>query len=245
MLIRVHSLFVFPALILTGLALSPTASKAKPSNLPTFKADVLPILAENCLMCHGQEPRQGGLDLRSAAALLQGGQSGPAITAGSPDRSLIMEKLVSGQMPPGDARLSPEDIGHIRRWIERGSPGEYGLDAGREGAPHSGLPAVSEKDVLPIFQVRCVACHGKRRQEAGLDLRTRASRLKGGRSGPAVLPENPDQSLIIQKIESGAMPPVELQLANSVRPPTAAELQLLRRWIADGAPPRSAGFRGC
>ncbi len=236
-LIRVHWWFVFPAVLLTGLALSSAAPGADRNELPTFKADVLPILAENCLMCHGQEPRQGGLDLQSAAALLQGGQSGAAIVAGSPDRSLIMEKLVSGQMPPGDARLSPEDIGHIRRWIERGSPGEYGLDAGGEGAPHSGFPAVSEKDVLPIFQVRCVACHGKRRQEAGLDLRTRASRLKGGRSGPAVLPGNPDQSPIIQKIESGAMPPVELQLANSVRPPTAAELQLLRRWIADGAPP--------
>ncbi len=236
-LIRVHSWFAFPAVLLIGLALFSTASEARQSNLPTFKADVLPILAENCLMCHGQEPRQGGLDLQSAAALLQGGQSGAAIVAGSPDRSLIMEKLVSGQMPPGEASLSPEDIDRIRRWIERGAPREYGLDAGGEGVPHSGLPAVSEKDVLPIFQVRCVACHGKGRQEAGLDLRTRASRLKGGRSGPAVVPGNPDRSPIIQKIESGEMPPVELQLANSVRPPTAAELQLLRRWIEAGAPP--------
>ena len=235
--IRNHWWFVFPAVLLTGLALSCTVSGADRSELPTFKADVLPVLAENCLMCHGQEPRQGGLDLQSAAALLQGGQSGPAIVAGSPDRSLIMEKLVSGQMPPGEARLSPEDIDRIRRWIERGAPREYGLGAGGEGAPHSGLPAVSEKDVLPIFQVRCVACHGKRRQEAGLDLRTRASRLKGGRSGPAVLPGDPDRSPIIRKIESGEMPPVEMQLANSVRPPTAAELQLLRRWIEAGAPP--------
>ena len=235
--IRNHWWFVFPAVLLTGLALSCTVSGADRSELPTFKADVLPVLAENCLMCHGQEPRQGGLDLQSAGALLQGGQSGPAIVAGSPDRSLIMEKLVSGQMPPGEARLSPEDIDRIRRWIERGAPREYGLGAGGEGAPHSGLPAVSEKDVLPIFQVRCVACHGKRRQEAGLDLRTRASRLKGGRSGPAVLPGDPDRSPIIRKIESGEMPPVEMQLANSVRPPTAAELQLLRRWIEAGAPP--------
>ncbi len=235
-LIRFHWWFAFPAVLLTGLALSPSASGADRSDLPTFKADVLPILAENCLMCHGQEPRQGGLDLQSAESLLQGGQSGPAIVAGSPDRSLIMEKLVSGQMPPGEARLSPEDIDRIRRWIERGAPSDYGLTADGEGAPHSGLPAVSEKDVLPIFQVRCVACHGKRRQEAGLDLRTRASRLKGGRSGPAVLPGDPDRSPIIRKIESREMPPVEMQLANSVRPPTAAELQLLRRWIAAGAP---------
>ena len=240
--------FGFLAAIPAALALSSGASGAvQRTGLPTFKADVLPILAENCLMCHGQEPRQGGLDLQSAAALLQGGQSGPAIVAGSPDRSLIMEKLVSGQMPPGEARLPTEDIDLIRRWIERGAPRETGLDADANGAVHSTLPAVSEKEVLPIFQVRCVACHGKRRQEAGLDLRTRASRLKGGRSGPAVLPGNPDRSPIIRKIESGEMPPVELQLANSVRPPTAAELQLLRRWIAGGAlpdPPDSAAAEG-
>ena len=231
---------VFPAIVLAALLLSSAASGATPSDLPTFKAHVLPILAENCLMCHGQQPRQGGLDLQSAGALLKGGESGPAIVAGSPDRSLIMEKLVSGQMPPGEARLSPEDIDRIRRWIEHSAPKETGLAADGEGAVHSGLPALTEKDVLPIFQVRCVACHGKRRQEAGLDLRTRASRLKGGRSGPAVVPGNPDRSPIIRKIESGAMPPVEMQLANSVRPPTAAELQLLRRWIAAGAPPDPA-----
>ena len=244
---RARNKFLFPAVVLTGLALSSGASGVAPSGLPTFKADVLPILAENCLMCHGQEPRQGGLDLQSAAAVLKGGQSGPAIVAGSPDRSLLMEKLVSGQMPPGEARLPPEDIQRIRHWIERGAPREYGLDPGVEDAAHAGLPAVSEKDVLPIFQVRCVACHGKRRQEGRLDLRTRDSRLRGGRSGAAVLPGKPQQSLIIQKIESGEMPPVELQLANSVRPPTGAELELLRRWIAAGAPrdpPVSAKVEG-
>ena len=190
-------------------------------------------------MCHGQEPRQGGLDLQSLASLLKGGESGAAIVVGNPDQSLIMEKLVTGQMPPGGKTLSAEDIERVRSWIEIGSAEEYGMNLGSEGAGHSTFPAVSEKDVLPIFQVRCVACHGKRRQEGGLDLRTRASRLKGGRSGPAVLPGKPDLSPVIQKIESGEMPPVELQLANSVRPPTGAELELLRRWIAGGARPDS------
>ena len=231
--------FVFPAVVLAGLVLSSGASGAARSGLPTFKADVLPILAENCLMCHGQEPRQGGLDLQSLASLLKGGESGAAIVVGNPDQSLLMEKLVTGQMPPGGKALSADDIQRIRSWIERGSPEEYDMNLGSEGTGPSALPAVSEKDVLPIFQVRCVACHGKRRQEGGLDLRTRASRLKGGRSGPAVLPGRPDHSLVIQKIESGEMPPVELQLANSVRPPTGAELKLLRRWIADGARPAS------
>ena len=52
---RARNKFLFPAVVLTGLALSSGASGAAQSGLPTFKADVLPILAENCLMCHGQE----------------------------------------------------------------------------------------------------------------------------------------------------------------------------------------------
>ncbi len=230
--------FGFPAVVLAVLVLmTGVAGADQRTGLPTFKSDVLPIFADHCLMCHGQEPRQGMLDLQSLASLLKGGESGAAIAVGDPDQSLLMEKLVTGQMPPGEVRLSTGEIERIRGWIGRGSPREYGLNPSAGGAGHSGIPAVSEKDVLPIFQVRCVACHGKRRQEGGLDLRTRASRLKGGRSGPAVLPGEPEQSLIIQKIESGEMPPVELQLANSVRPPTGAELELLRRWIAAGARP--------
>jgi len=79
-------------------------------------------------------------------------------------------------------------------------------------------------------------CHGKRKQEGGLDLRTQSSRIRGGKSGPALIPGDPEKSLIIQKIVSGEMPPAKLQFANSVRPATVAELEKLKRWIAAGAP---------
>lgn len=96
---------------------------------------------------------------------------------------------------------------------------------------------VTEREVRPIFQVRCFVCHGKRKQEGGLDLRTQASRLKGGESGPALVPGKPDEILLIQKIESNAMPPPELQREYSIRSPTEAELKSLRSWIATGCPP--------
>ena len=46
--------------------------------------------------------------------------------------------------------------------------------------------------------LRCTACDGLRRQEGDLDLRTKASMLKGGKSGPAIVPGNPDESLILK-----------------------------------------------
>ena len=49
-------------------------------------------------------------------------------------------------------------------------------------------PAVTQHDIAPLMMLRCTACHGPRKQEAKLDLRTRESMLRGGKSGPAIVP---------------------------------------------------------
>jgi mono/diheme cytochrome c family protein len=140
-----------------------------------------------------------------------------------------MDKIIGQQMPPIDPKLTAEEVEVIRRWIDLGAPSQQQTaDAGR---------VVTEQDVLPIFQVRCVACHGKREQKGGLDLRTQASRLKGGDSGPALVPGKPEASLIIQKLEGGNMPPVGLQKEYFVRSPTEGEVETLKAWIAADCPP--------
>ncbi len=199
-----------------------------------FESEILPILESKCVACHGADSPQQGLDLRSRATIIRGGKSGPAIQVGSSTKSLLMEKITTKQMPPIEPKLTNQEIETIRAWIDRGAPADT---AELASARSSALPHITEEDVLPIFQVRCVACHGKREQKGGLDLRTQGSRLKGGKSGPALVPGKPDESLIIRKIESGEMPPTELQLKYSVRPPTEAELKKLREWITEGCPP--------
>src|SRR5690349_12385727 len=66
-----------------------------------FEADVLPILRAKCLRCHGEKVRKAGLDLRTAAGALKGGDGGPAVVPGSPEKSLLHEKVHGGEMPPG------------------------------------------------------------------------------------------------------------------------------------------------
>ena len=203
----------------------------------TFESDILPILEANCFTCHATESPQAELDLRSPASILKGGKSGPAIVIGSASASLLMEKITSGSMPLGDGRLADEEIEKIRIWIEQGaSSGAVAAESFPKVARSLGTSPLTEHDVLPIFQVRCIACHGKRKQEGGVDLRTVASRLKGGRSGPALVPGKPEESPLIQRIVSGQCPPAELQLEYSVRPATMSELDQLRQWIAAGAP---------
>ena len=221
-------------LILLLVSLGATQElRAAPAGVPTFNDDIQAIFTANCVACHAEESPQGQLDLRSKAAIVKGGKSGPAMVVGSSASSLLMDKVVSGVMPPGDARLSPEQIDTLRLWIDKGAPRD---EADLTRASGSATEQLTEHDIRPIFQFRCVACHGKRKQEAGLDLRTVAGRLKGGKSGPALIPGDPDGSLLIQRIESGEMPPPELQLQNSVRPLTEAELSKVRQWIDAGAP---------
>jgi hypothetical protein len=95
---------------------------------------------------------------------------------------------------------------------------------------------VTEHDVIPIMLLRCTICHGLRRQEAGLDLRSRASMLKGGKSGPAIVPGKPGESLVLKKISAGEMPPRRRLVEASIKVIESPEVALLTKWIEQGAP---------
>jgi mono/diheme cytochrome c family protein len=89
------------------------------------------------------------------------------------------------------------------------------------------------RDVKPILARHCVACHGAERPRAGLRLDTAAAALRGGDSGPAVVPGDPDSSeLLLAVLGEGAGERMPLK-----RPPLSdTEIGILRRWIAAGAP---------
>jgi mono/diheme cytochrome c family protein len=96
-----------------------------------FVRRVLPLLHNKCLACHGQDEEKikGGLDLRSLAEALIGGDSGkPALVAGKPDQSPLYLAVTRAHddweaMPPKEAdKLSAEQIGSIKDWITAGAP---------------------------------------------------------------------------------------------------------------------------
>ncbi len=202
---------------------------------PRFETEVVPIFEGNCFACHGGSLQQADLNLESRDSVLKGGKSGPAVVPGKPLESLLLEKISSGSMPPGDSNLSPDQNHLIRRWIEAGA-----LRQGEKlesSLRFKGDVETSAREiVVTILNVKCLLCHGRRNQEGGLDLRTRGSLLKGGNSGPAIIPGKPDESLLIKRVLSEAMPPQKDQARLSVRPVTSAELAKLRAWIAAGAP---------
>ena len=86
-----------------------------------------------------------------------------------------------------------------------------------------------EKSVLPIFQAKCFNCHGEKRQRGGLDVRNKAAILKGGESGAVLKPSSLKDSILWEKIRTDEMPEGQVKL-------TAAEKDVIRRWIEVGAP---------
>ncbi|MBK5292354.1 MAG: PSD1 domain-containing protein [Acidobacteriia bacterium] len=88
-----------------------------------FEQKVRPVLARNCLACHAAA-KQGGLEMTSRAAMLRGGNSGPALRPGDADGSLILQAVRHThdrlKMPPG-ARLKQEEIEALESWVRDGA----------------------------------------------------------------------------------------------------------------------------
>ncbi len=86
-----------------------------------------------------------------------------------------------------------------------------------------------EQNIRPLLATKCLKCHGEKKQEGHLRLDSRASILKGGDSGPAIVPGKPEESLLIEaiKYESFEMPPTG-QLAKS-------DIAHFERWIRENA----------
>jgi mono/diheme cytochrome c family protein len=90
-----------------------------------YLRDVKPILAKNCYACHGAAKQRSGLRLDTAAALLRGGNTGPAAVPGKSADSLLV-KAVTGAadtkaMPPKGPPLTPAEVARLRAWIDGGA----------------------------------------------------------------------------------------------------------------------------
>jgi hypothetical protein len=138
-------------------------------------------------------------------------------------------------MPPkGNPRPSQAEVATIKKWIEAGAPGDQ---TGAAQTQHQlGLRAERARRVQFLLEWKCFQCHGRKEQQGGLDLRTRESMLKGGKSGPALLPGDGPRSLLVHKLAADQMPPRDLRYKLSIKPVTESELELIRQWINDGAP---------
>jgi len=105
---------------LYGLLLTTLFAPANPGD---FDKDILPIFQTHCVRCHGGERLRADLDVRSRAGLLKGGESGPALSPGSAEKSLLWIHVAADRMPPGKEKLTAKQKQVLRAWIDGGAPG--------------------------------------------------------------------------------------------------------------------------
>lgn len=126
-----------PFLTSTALALCSIAPlhSATGANVPItsegrdfFESKIRPVLVTECYDCHGASKAKGGLRLDSRAAILEGGDSGPTLVAGDPEKSLLIQSLAHTHadedlhMPKEGAKLDDAALKHFVEWIRMGAP---------------------------------------------------------------------------------------------------------------------------
>ena len=137
---RLSAFFLLAILVVTGPARADDASEA------FFETKIRPVLATDCLPCHGGKKTENGLKVDSRESLLKGGERGPAIVPGKPENSLLVRAIGYTdrelRMPP-KRHLAPEVASAFSRWIAEGAewpnakvntPTELGAPAARHWA---------------------------------------------------------------------------------------------------------------
>ncbi|MFL6463742.1 MAG: DUF1553 domain-containing protein [Bryobacteraceae bacterium] len=202
-----------------------------------FETKVQPILQKNCYGCH-TAAAMSGLRVDSIDALLKGGNSGPAIVSGNPDKSLLIIAVRQTdndlKMPKG-GKLKPEEVAALEEWVKMGAPGP-GVQTTAAAPLQGGVGAASpagdyfETRVRPIFASNCHGCHTAA-ATSGLRVDSLAALLKGGNSGPAIVPGSPEKSLLIQAVKQTG----ELKMPKGGHL-KAEEIAVLEDWVKLGAP---------
>ncbi len=119
---RASLLVSFVAILST---LPAAADDSDPQELEFFEKTIRPLLVQRCYECHAADEVNGGLLLDSREGWQKGGDSGPVIVVGDPDKSLLIEAVRYTnrdlQMPPQN-QLPPDEIKALEKWVAMGAP---------------------------------------------------------------------------------------------------------------------------
>ncbi len=100
------------------------AADFSPESLEFFEKRVRPVLVEHCVKCHGEKQQKGGLRLDSRTAMLQGGDTGPAIVLQDVEKSVLIEAISydpDGYKMPPTGKLPANVIADLTEWVRQGA----------------------------------------------------------------------------------------------------------------------------
>lgn len=235
----------------------PAAENPKPRpNRParpepvSFASQVAPILSRHCGGCHIMG-KKGGFQMTSYDQLARSGVVQPGVA----NASRLVEVILSGDMPRGGGKVSPDELGVLMRWIDAGA-GFDGADrglpidavaraaaAGQQAAVADAAKPITAvrlqagdvsfaSAVAPILLQHCAGCHDADDPEGGLSMTSLDSLLRGGRGGPPVVKGKGAGSLLVRKLKGVDIEGQRMPLG---RPPlSAAQVATIEQWIDQG-----------
>src|SRR5262249_21643656 len=169
-----------------------------------FIKDIQPIFKAKCYECHSADKDLASLRLDSKETAFKGGDSGKVIIPGKSKDSLLIQRITGSEgglrMPPGKP-LSDAEIELIRKWIDQGA--NWPDPKPDQKSSTSGQTAGSidfARDVLPVLTANCYPCHSGDTPKGGLHLDNREMALKGGVSGPVIIPGNARDSTLLHRV---------------------------------------------
>jgi serine/threonine protein kinase len=234
---RRSNVVAFAAVFLAALGIAATAFTFRPSREPHLNPQELApqvrtILHKYCFECHGQDPERAerGLNVLDYRQLLD--EKRRLVVPGAAADSRLIQRLVDESMPPQKfeelPRVGPEELQVLKDWIAGGAPPFAETDEPLMVLPQADSPLAAE--VKDLFRERCYACHKFDNAQGGIKIMNH-DLLVAKRK--VIVPGRPQESELFRLISGRAtpvMPPPNAQL-------TAAEIDLVRRYIEAGAPP--------
>ena len=217
--------------------------------VPDFQMHVVPLLGRlgcNSAKCHGSFQGQGdlrlslfGFDFQSDHTALHADSSseaGPRLDVNDPESSLIIRKPTEQTDHEGGQRFKTGSWEHhlLLRWIESGANGASIVPGSRTGKSVFSTDGLTffRESIQPILQDHCYECHGFNSRKGNLSLAQPEGLLAGGKSGRAVVPGKPEQSLLIAAIRHSDE---ELQMPPSGKL-AGEKIAALEKWVQMGAP---------
>jgi hypothetical protein len=213
----------------------------------SFTRDVAPFLVDACGRCH-VSGRKGDFQMASYQQLMQSAKVSPGMGA----MSELVEVILSGDMPPGGGRVPPDRVGMLIKWIDAGAAcdadptADLTLVARAAAAPPAPVIAPASQpvalkpgdvsfasEVVPILLDQCVNCHGERDPESNLRMTSLESLVKGGRTGPAIVPGKSADSLLVKKIRGVGIEGQRMPLGKA--PLSDDQITMIAKWIDQGA----------
>ncbi|MCP4190776.1 MAG: DUF1553 domain-containing protein [Planctomycetaceae bacterium] len=221
------------------------------SSVPDFQRHVVPLLGRlgcNGAKCHGSFQGQGdlrlslfGFDFEADHKALRADASsepGKRLDVNRPEESLIVLKPTEQIAHDGGKRLQVDSWEYhlLLRWIESGGTGaerakvENIRPTGKQFSDEQ--VSFFEEKIQPLFENHCLECHGHSDPKSGFQAISRETLLQGGKSGAAVVPDDPQQSLLMQAV-SYSNDDLKMPPSGKLKPGEIADLE---QWIRMGVP---------